>query len=78
MVNGVGSYVDADNGHLSSRGLFTTNRNGEIRVSGVTGTIIVTETKTIDGYTIDEATRTQSVKVNAQDTQYLTFVRFVP
>ena len=68
-----GSYVDADNGHLSSRGLYTTNKNGEIRVSGVTGTIIVTETKTIDGYTIDEATRTQSVKVNASDTQYLTF-----
>ena len=68
-----GRYLDDNYGHTSSKGLYTTNKNGEIRVSGVTGTIVVTETKTIDSYTIDEATRTQSVKVNAQDTQYLTF-----
>ena len=33
-----GGYVDADNGHLSSKGLYTTDQNGEIRISGVTGT----------------------------------------
>ena len=73
-----GGYVDADNGHLSSKGLYTTDQNGEIRISGVTGTIVVKETKTIEGYTIDEATRIQTVEVNPEDTQTLTFVRFVP
>lgn len=52
-----GGYVDDANGHLSSKGLYTTDSNGEIRISGVTGTIVVKETKTIDGYTIDPATR---------------------
>ena len=68
-----GGYVDADNGHLSSKGLYTTDQNGEIRISGVTGTIVVKETKTIEGYTIDEATRIQTVEVNPEDTQTLTF-----
>lgn len=68
-----GGYVDADNGHLSSKGLYTTDANGEIRISGVTGTIVVKETKTIEGYTIDPATQTQTVVVNAADTQTLTF-----
>lgn len=68
-----GGYVDADNGHLSSKGLYTTDANGEIRISGVTGTIVVKETKTIEGYTIDPATQTQTVEVNAADTQTLTF-----
>ncbi len=68
-----GGYVDADHGHLSSKGLYTTDANGEIRISGVTGTIVVKETKTIEGYTIDEATRTQTVEVNPADTQTLTF-----
>ena len=63
-----GGYVDADNGHLSSKGLYTTDQNGEIRISGVTGTIVVKETKTIEGYTIDEATRIQTVEVNPEDT----------
>ena len=68
-----GGYVDADNGHLSSKGLYTTDQNGEIRISGVTGTIVVKETKTIPGYTIDEDTRIQTVEVNPEDTQTLTF-----
>ena len=67
-----GGYVDADNGHLSSKGLYTTDQNGEIRISGVTGTIVVKETKTIPGYTIDEDTRIQTVEVNPEDTQTLT------
>lgn len=68
-----GSYVDADNGHLSSKGLYTTDQNGEIRITGITGTVIVTETKTIDGYLIDPASKSQTVVVNAEDTQTLTF-----
>ena len=67
-----GSYVDADNGHLSSKGLYTTDRNGEIRLTGVVGTIVITETRCLDGYTMDEGTRTQTVKVNANDTQTIT------
>ena len=35
--------------------------------------LIATETKTIPGFTIDEATRTQTVVVNPNDTQTLTF-----
>lgn len=65
--------MDADSGHLSSKGLYTTDANGEIRISGVTGTIVVKETKTIDGYTIDPATQSQTVVVNPADTQTLTF-----
>ena len=68
-----GGYVDTANGHLSSNGLYTTDANGEIRVSGVTGTIVARETRTIPGYTIDEATRTQTVEVHPEDTQTLTF-----
>ena len=68
-----GGYVDADNGHLSSKGLYTTDQNGEIRISGITGTIVVKETKTIPGYTIDPAGQSQTVVVNPEDTQTLTF-----
>ena len=68
-----GGYVDDANGHLSSKGLYTTDSNGEIRISGITGTIVVKETKTIDGYIIDESTRTQTVVVNPADTQTLAF-----
>ena len=68
-----GGYVDAANGHLSSLGLYTTDQNGEIRISGVTGAIVVKETKTIPGYTIDPAAQTQTVTVNPADTQTLTF-----
>ena len=67
-----GGYVDDANGHLSGKGLYTTDSNGEIRISSVTGTIVVKETKTIEGYTIDPATQTQTVTVNPEDTQTIT------
>lgn len=73
-----GGFVDAANGHLSSNGRYTTNDAGEIRISGIVGTIVVKEVKCLPGYTIDPATQTQTVKVNPADTQTLTFVRFVP
>lgn len=68
-----GSYVDAEGGTLSSKGLYTTDENGQIILSGLTGTIVVTETKTSEGYTIHEETRTQTVVINPNDTQELTF-----
>ncbi len=68
-----GSYVDAEGGKLSSKGIYITDSNGQIKLSGVYGTLVVTEEKTIDGYSIDPATRSQSVVVNAGDTQTLTF-----
>ena len=68
-----GGYVDNANGHLSSNGIYTTDANGEIRITGVTGTIVVKETKTIPGYIIDPAEQTKTVTVNPEDTQVLTF-----
>ena len=68
-----GSYVDTGNGSLSSKGLYYTDKNGQIMLSGITGTVVVTEIKTIEGYTIDEEARTQTVVINPNDTQTLTF-----
>ena len=68
-----GRFVDNNNGHTSSNGIYTTNKNGEILIQGVTGTLVVTEERTIEGYTIDERTRTQTVTVNPDDGQILTF-----
>ncbi len=67
-----GSYVDADNGHLSSKGLYTTDANGEIRLTGIVGTLVISEVKPLDGYVVDPATQNQTVQVNASDTQYIT------
>ena len=68
-----GSFVPDANGELSSNGIYYTNKSGEIRISSVVGTVVATETKTIPGFTIDEASRTQTVVVNPNDTQTLTF-----
>ena len=68
-----GSYVDAEGGTLSSTGLYRTDKEGKITISGISGTVVVTEIKTIPGYTIDENTRTQTVVVNPNDTQTLYF-----
>ena len=73
-----GSYVDAEGGTLSSTGLYWTDKEGKITISGISGTIVATEVQTIPGYAIDENTRTQTVVVNPNDTQTLHFVRFVP
>ena len=69
-----GGYVDNDNGHLSSNGLYTTDDKGEIRIYGITGTVVVKETKPAPGYVIDQSTQTQTVTVNPLDTQTLTFL----
>ena len=69
-----GRVVDTEDGKLSSNGLYTTDANGRITITGVTGTLVVTETKTIAGYTINEGTRTQTVVVKPDDGQTLTFL----
>ena len=69
-----GGYVDNDNGHLSSNGLYTTDDKGEIRISGITGTVVAKEVKAAPGYVIDQSTQTQTVTVNPLDTQTLTFL----
>ena len=71
MANG--EFVPDENGKISSNGLYYTDENGQIILKGVTGTLVVTEEKSIDGYTIDENTRTQTVVVNPDDTQSLYF-----
>ena len=68
-----GSYVDAEGGTLSSTGLYWTDKEGKITISGISGTIVATEVKSIPGYTIDENSRTQTVVVNPNDTQTLYF-----
>ena len=66
-----GSFVD--NGALSSKGLYRTDKNGQIILSGITGTVIVTEVETIKGYRIDDTSRSQTIEVRANDTQQLWF-----
>ena len=73
IVYANGSYVDADSGTLSSTGLYWTDKDGKIALSGISGTVVVTEVETIPGYTIDENSRTQTVVVDPNDTQTLYF-----
>ena len=73
IVYADGSYVDAAGGTLSSAGLYWTDKDGKITISGISGTVVVTEVETIPGYTIDENSRTQTVVVNPNDTQTLYF-----
>ena len=73
IVYADGSYVDAAGGTLSSAGLYWTDKDGKITISGISGTVVVTEVETIPGYTIDENSRTQTVVVNPNDTQTLHF-----
>ena len=73
IVYADGSYVDAADGTLSSAGLYWTDKDGKITISGISGTVVVTEVETIPGYTIAENSRTQTVVVDPNDTQTLYF-----
>ena len=66
-----GSFVADEGGKLSSNGLYMTDANGEILIRDIVGTLVVTEVKTIPGYTIDEATRSQTIVINPDDLQTL-------
>ena len=65
--------MDNNNGQTSSNGIYTTNTDGEINITGITGTVVVTEQRTIDGYTMNPASGTQTVIVNPAETQTLEF-----
>ena len=68
-----GSNVDLDGGKISSSGLYTTDSLGQIKIPGIVGTVIVEEIETLPGYVIDPNTKRQTVQVNANDTQTITF-----
>lgn len=73
VTTSTGEYVPDEDGYISSNGIYYTDRDGKIQIDGVVGTLVVTETETIPGYTIDPATQTQTVQVNPNDTQTLYF-----
>ena len=58
---------------MSSNGLYYTDSTGKITLSGITGTVIVTELESVEGYTIDPDTQSQTVTINPNDTQTLRF-----
>ena len=68
-----GRVVDAENGQISSNGTYFTNERGEIVLNGITGTVVVTEVKSVEGYSINPDSRSQTVTVNPNDGQTVTF-----
>lgn len=67
-----GAFLGNYGGAVSSNGIYTTDSNGQIRlVNLMPGTYVVTETKAPSGYVLD--TTAQTVAVNQNDTQTLTF-----
>ena len=68
-----GSYLPDENGQLSSNGLYWSDSEGQIVLSGVTGTLNITEVQAPSGYAIDPDTQTQTVVVEPNDTQELYF-----
>ena len=68
-----GRYVDQAGGKLSNNGQYYTDAEGKILVTGICGTVVATELASAAGYSIDEATRTQTVVVRPDDTQTLRF-----
>lgn len=68
-----GQYVDAAGGTLSSNGLYYTDSTGKIILSGLTGTVVVTELESVEGYTIAPDSQSQTVTINPNDTQMLKF-----
>lgn len=68
-----GQYVDAAGGTLSSNGIYYSDSTGKIILSGITGTVVVTELESVPGYTIDPDSQSQTVTINPNDTQTLRF-----
>ena len=68
-----GSFVPNEYGELSSNGLYYTDKNGQIIINGVVGTLVCSEVSSVPGYSIDPATQSQTVVVNPNDTQTLYF-----
>ena len=72
ITTATGEFVPDKNGKISSNGLYKTDEAGVIVLTGVTGTIVVSMVETVPGYSIHEASRSQTVVVNPMDTQELT------
>ena len=68
-----GRVVDNIGGKLSSNGIYYTDSEGQINISGVTGTLVFTEISTIPGYLIDENRKSQTIVVNPNDHQSVYF-----
>ena len=68
-----GKFVPNQGGAVSSNGIYTTDRTGQIHITGIEAgtTLVVTETKAPDGYVLE--TVSQTVKIDKSDTQTLTF-----
>ena len=68
-----GQYVDTAGGTLSSNGIYYSDSTGKVILSGITGTVVVTELESVEGYTIDPDSQSQTVTINPNDTQTLRF-----
>ena len=68
-----GQVVDNIGGKLSSNGIYYTDSEGQINISGVTGTLVFTEVSSIPGYLIDENRKSQTIVVNPNDHQSVYF-----
>lgn len=67
-----GSFVGNYGGTVTSNGIYTTDSNGQIKLVNLKpDTYVVTEIKAPDGYVLDSTS--QTVKVDRNDTQTLTF-----
>ena len=68
-----GSFVGNYGGTVASNGIYTTDSNGQIKLVDLKpDTYVVTEIKAPDGYVLDSTS--QTVKVDRNDTQTLTFI----
>ena len=67
-----GEPVDRNEGKTSTNGVYVTDDNGQFTIADIQpGAYVVTETKAPDGYVLDN--NSQTVTVNANDAQTLTF-----
>ena len=68
-----GQYVDAAGGTLSSNGIYYSDSTGKVILSGISGTVVVTELESVPGYTVDPDSQSQTVTINPNDTQTIRF-----
>ena len=74
VTTGSGELVAIDDGTISSNGIYVTDQNGQIMLTGLKpDTYVVTETATISGYVLD--TTPHVIAVAAGDTQTLTLTK---
>lgn len=72
IIKSDGAFVGNYGGTVTSNGIYTTDSNGQIKLVDLKpDTYVVTEVKAPDGYVLDSTS--QTVKVDRNDTQTLTF-----